>query len=88
MEEVKQAEESGIQALVEEMLDSQKKILKELRKVIVGQDEVIEQVLISLYVGGGIASSRDFPGWPRRSWSTVWPRRWGWSSNASSSLQI
>ena len=52
MAEVKQAEEGGIQALVEEMLDSQKKILKELRKVIVGQDEVIEQVLISLYVGG------------------------------------
>ncbi len=41
MEEVKQAEEGGIQALVEEMLDSQKKILHELRKVIVGQDEVI-----------------------------------------------
>ena len=52
MAEVKQAEEGGIQALVEEMLDSQKKILQELRKVIVGQDEVIEQVLISLYVGG------------------------------------
>jgi len=52
MAEIKQAEEDGIQALVEEMLDSQKKILKELRKVIVGQDEVIEQVLISLYVGG------------------------------------
>ena len=52
MEQVKQAEEGGIQALVEEMLDSQKKILQELRKVIVSQDEVIEQVLISLYVGG------------------------------------
>ncbi|TDI11596.1 MAG: MoxR family ATPase [Acidobacteria bacterium] len=52
MAEIKQAEEGGIQALVEEMLDSQKKILQELRKVIVGQDEVIEQVLISLYVGG------------------------------------
>ena len=52
MGEVQQAEESGIQTLVEEMLDSQKKILQELRKVIVGQDEVIEQVLISLYVGG------------------------------------
>jgi len=52
MEEATQAEETGIQQLVEEMLDSQKKILQELRKVIVGQDEVIEQVLISLYVGG------------------------------------
>lgn len=52
MEEVKQAEEGGIQQMVEEMLDSQKKILQELRKVIVGQDEIIQQVLISLYVGG------------------------------------
>ena len=52
MAAVKQAEEGGIQQMVEEMLDSQKKILQELRKVIVGQDEVIEQVLISLYVGG------------------------------------
>ncbi len=52
MEEATQAEETGIQQMVEEMLDSQKKILQELRKVIVGQDEVIEQVLISLYVGG------------------------------------
>ncbi|MDA2934334.1 AAA family ATPase, partial [Acidobacteria bacterium AH-259-D05] len=34
------------------MLNSQKQILQELRKLIVGQDEVIEQVLISLYVGG------------------------------------
>ncbi len=52
MEEVTQAEETGLEQLVEEMQDSQKKILQELRKVIVGQDEVIEQVLISLYVGG------------------------------------
>jgi MoxR-like ATPase len=52
MAEVKQAKEDGIQQMVDEMLDSQKKILQELRKVIVGQDEVIEQVLISLYVGG------------------------------------
>ena len=52
MAEVKQAEEVSIEQLVEEMLDSQKKILRELRKVIVGQNEVIEQVLISLYVGG------------------------------------
>ena len=34
------------------MRSSQKRILQELRKVIVGQQEVIEQVLISLYVGG------------------------------------
>ena len=52
MEEVSQAEEVRIPELVDAMLDSQKKILHELRKIIVGQDEVIEQILISLYVGG------------------------------------
>ena len=37
---------------IEAMLDSQKRVLGELRKVIVGQDRVIEQVLIAIYVGG------------------------------------
>lgn len=45
-------ETEKIQTLIEEMLGSQQRIFRELRKVIVGQDEVIEQVLISLYVGG------------------------------------
>ena len=35
-----------------QLLESQHKIVQELRKVIVGQEEVIEQVLIALYVGG------------------------------------
>ena len=55
------AEDTGIQKSVESMLDSQKRILEELRKVIVGQDEVIEQVLISLYVGGHCLIT-GFPG--------------------------
>ena len=45
-------EETQIDEQIGQMLDSQKKIFRELRKVIVGQDEVIEQVLISLYIGG------------------------------------
>ena len=61
MENVTQAEDTGIQESVEAMLDSQKRILAELRKVIVGQDEVIEQVLISLYVGGHCLIT-GFPG--------------------------
>ena len=61
MGNVTQAEESGIQKSVETMLGSQKRILEELRKVIVGQDEVIEQVLISLYVGGHCLIT-GFPG--------------------------
>jgi MoxR-like ATPase len=41
------------------------RILTELRKVIVGQDEVVEQVLIALFTGGHclITGVRD---WPRR----------------------
>jgi len=61
MENVTQAEELGIQQSVEAMLASQKQILQELRKVIIGQDEVIEQVLISLYVGGHCLIT-GFPG--------------------------
>ena len=52
MEQVEQAEEKKLGEQVEAMLDSQRKILQELRKVIVGQNEVIDQVLVSLYVGG------------------------------------
>ncbi|HXF03784.1 MAG TPA: AAA family ATPase [Blastocatellia bacterium] len=38
--------------LLERLATARHHILKEIRKVIVGQDEVIEQVLISLFVGG------------------------------------
>ena len=39
-------------ALAERMKEGRERILSELRKLIVGQDDVIEQVLISLFVGG------------------------------------
>jgi len=39
-------------ALAERMQEAMKRILSELRKLIVGQDEVIEEVLLSLFVGG------------------------------------
>jgi MoxR-like ATPase len=39
-------------ALADRMTEAQNQILTELRKSIIGQDEVIEQVLISLFVGG------------------------------------
>ncbi len=38
--------------LASEVRDGRGRILQELRKVIVGQDEVIEQVLIALFTGG------------------------------------
>jgi MoxR-like ATPase len=37
---------------IDAMLESQRKILDQLRKIIVGQDDVIEQVLVAVYVGG------------------------------------
>lgn len=39
-------------ALVEKLKDGSRSIINELRKIIVGQDEVIHQVLIALYTGG------------------------------------
>src|SRR5438034_2885563 len=39
-------------ALSERMNQGRDRIVRELRKLIVGQDDVIEQVLISLFVGG------------------------------------
>ncbi len=39
-------------ALVERMKAGREKIVRELRKVIVGQDEVIQEVLIALFAGG------------------------------------
>jgi MoxR-like ATPase len=39
-------------ALADRMNQAQEQILRELRKSIIGQDDVIEQVLISLFVGG------------------------------------
>ena len=39
-------------ALVERMKAGRQKIIRELRKVIVGQDDVIQEVLIALFAGG------------------------------------
>jgi len=39
-------------ALADRMRAGRKSIIKEIRKLIVGQDEVIEQVLLTLFVGG------------------------------------
>jgi hypothetical protein len=39
-------------ALLDKLVAAREKVLNEVRKVIVGQDEVIDQTLISLFVGG------------------------------------
>ncbi len=58
-------------ALADRMKHAQDQILAELRKTIVGQDDVIEQVLLSLFVGGnsiitgvpGLAKTSSFIPW-------------------------
>jgi len=40
------------EALLEKMVEAREGLLREIRKVIIGQDEVVEQVLLSLFVGG------------------------------------
>ncbi|MEE2821598.1 MAG: MoxR family ATPase [Acidobacteriota bacterium] len=61
MKDVTPTGHASIQKSVDAMLGSQKRIVQELRKVIVGQDNVIEQVLIALYVGGHCLIT-GFPG--------------------------
>src|SRR5580698_7062377 len=41
-----------LKARIDRFQEVQRSIVREVRKVIVGQDEVIEQVMISLFVGG------------------------------------
>ena len=45
-------------ALVERMKAGREKITRELRKVIVGQDDVIQEVLIALFAGGHSSDNR------------------------------
>ena len=52
MNEKDRPSEASTAELINSMRDSQARILTELRKAIVGQEKVIEEVLISLYVGG------------------------------------
>jgi MoxR-like ATPase len=52
MFEAVQIKNGRVTEQIASMLDSQKRVLGELRKVIVGQDKVIEEVLIAIYVGG------------------------------------
>lgn len=43
-------------AAVQQLSDAFRRITAELAKVIIGQKEVIEELLIALFAGGGIAS--------------------------------
>lgn len=47
-----ETEKVGDDKLLEKMVAAREGLLREIRKAIIGQDEVVEQVLISLFVGG------------------------------------
>ncbi len=47
------------EAIIEKLQVGRNAILRELRKLIVGQDAVIEQVLIALFTGGHILLTGD-----------------------------
>ena len=38
--------------LLDKLSDARESLLREIRKAIIGQDDVVEQVLLSLFVGG------------------------------------
>ena len=40
------------EALLDKLAEAREKILREIRKAVLGQDEAVEQVLLSLFVGG------------------------------------
>src|ERR687884_1172699 len=44
--------QAGLTAVAERVALGRERILTEIRKVIVGQDEVIDQVLMALFTGG------------------------------------
>jgi MoxR-like ATPase len=52
MVQILETRDGEVAEQIEAMRSSQKRVLNELRKVIVGQDRVIEEVLVAIYVGG------------------------------------
>jgi MoxR-like ATPase len=47
-------EQTTVSSLAARVSDGRERILRELRKVIVGQDEVVDQVLMALFTGGHV----------------------------------
>ena len=60
-------------ALADRMKAGREQIVAELRKAIVGQDDVLGEVLLTLFVGGN-SLIVGVPGWRRRCSSTRWRR--------------
>ena len=63
-----------LQGRVERFHEVREGTLSQVRQVIVGQEEVLDQILIALFVGGHCLIT-GLPARPRRSWSVPWRRR-------------
>ena len=50
--------------MARELVDAYERIKEQVHQVIVGQDAVLEQLLIAM-LAGAIASSKVFPDWPK-----------------------
>ena len=60
---------------VAQLAEARRRMLAEIEKRVVGQREVIDQLLVGLFAGA-TAFSWEFPGWPRRCSSALWPSCW------------
>jgi len=58
---------------ITELREAYDKVRSELAKVIIGQDNVIEQLLICI-LARGHGLLMGCRAWPKRPWSTRWPR--------------
>ena len=67
---------------VAQLNEARDRIYNEVGKVIVGQREVIGQMLTALLAGGHCLLV-GVPGLPRRRWSRYWLKRWIYPFDAS-----
>ncbi len=75
-------------AQVEEMGRKKAEILSEIKKVIVGQDKVIEEILIALFCKGHCLLGGRPRIWPRPCSSRPWQGSWSSISIGCSSPRI
>ena len=59
MAQIEQDMEQDDIALADRMKHGRQRIIEELKKLIIGQDEVVNQVLLTLFVGGKSALVAD-----------------------------
>jgi len=68
---------------LEKLKVAQERIREQIRTVVIGQEDVVEQLLVSILAGGHciLEGSRD---WQKRCWFRPWPKVFHWTLAASS----